>query len=205
MRFVEFRETFRRHAIFSLEEIRGFDPGFHRRRLNEWQDKGYIKKLRRGWYVFSDLEPDEALLFEAANRIYSPSYVSLEMALSYHNLIPEGVYAITSVSTRKTVTFQAPLGDFIYRTVKPGRFFGYSIVEMNSRRFNMADVEKSLLDFFYINRRGGEPDGIESLRMDREMYQKKVNRRKLRLYTARYADRRLNLAVKQLEEHIRNA
>ncbi len=161
--------------------------------------------LRRGWYVFSDLEPHEALLFEAANRIYSPSYVSLEMALSYHNLIPEGVYAITSVSTRKTVTFQAPIGDFIYRTVKPGRFFGYGIVEMNSRRFIMADVEKALLDFFYINRRGGEPDGIESLRMDREMYQKKVSRRKLRLYTTRYADRRLNLTVKQLEEHMRNA
>ena len=40
-----------------------------------------------------------------ANKIYSPSYISLETALSYYGLIPESVYALTSVSTRKTISF----------------------------------------------------------------------------------------------------
>jgi len=55
MKFLEFKNELKDFAIFSLNEIRTIDPNFHRRRLNEWQDKGYIKKVIRGYYIFSDL------------------------------------------------------------------------------------------------------------------------------------------------------
>ncbi|MDI6736880.1 MAG: hypothetical protein QME42_11945, partial [bacterium] len=76
MRFIELKESLRGFTIFSLLDIKMIDSNFHRRRLNEWQDKGYIKKIIKGYYIFSDLELSEHLLFEIANRIYSPSYIS---------------------------------------------------------------------------------------------------------------------------------
>ena len=99
MRFLEFRNALKTFTLFSINEIKKIDNNFHRRRLNEWQEKGYIKKIIRGYYIFSDLEVNEKVLFEIANKIHSPSYVSFEMALSYYHLIPESVYVITSAST----------------------------------------------------------------------------------------------------------
>ena len=119
--------------VFSLSDIRKVDPEFYRPRLNEWQAKGYIKKLRRGYYMFADLALNEQALFFIANRLYVPSYVSFEMALSYYGLIPEGVYLVTSVSTKKTSTFKTPIAQFLYKTMKPSLFFGYQLEKYNQK------------------------------------------------------------------------
>jgi hypothetical protein len=37
---------------------------------------------------------------ELAQLVHGPGYVSLETALSHHGWIPEGVYAITNVSSK---------------------------------------------------------------------------------------------------------
>ena len=119
MRFMDFKEKLKPFSVFSLSEIRKVDSNFQRRRLNEWQEKGYIKKVIRGHYIFSDLELEESVLFEIANRIYKPSYISFEIALSYYSFIPESVYIITSASTRKTYRFSTSIGTFTYRMIKP--------------------------------------------------------------------------------------
>src|SRR5579864_6761878 len=102
MRYLDLKNQLNDFIVFSLKDIRKLDSSFYNRRLSEWRRKGYIKMVRRGYYIFSDLKLSEDVLFLIANRIYSPSYVSLESALSYYGLIPEGVLSITSVSTRKT-------------------------------------------------------------------------------------------------------
>ncbi len=91
MQFIEFKEKLKNYIVFSLQDIKKIDKNFYRSRLNEWQDKGYIKKIRRSYYIFDDLNLNEAILFLIANKIYSPSYISFEMALSYYGLIPEAV------------------------------------------------------------------------------------------------------------------
>ena len=62
--------------------------------------------------MFADTELNEETFFLIANKIYNPSYVSFEMALSYYRLIPEGVYSITSATAKKTIKFKTTVGDF---------------------------------------------------------------------------------------------
>ncbi|RQW01933.1 hypothetical protein EH222_14260, partial [candidate division KSB1 bacterium] len=76
MKFLDLKEALKGYTLFSVQEIKKMDPTFHRRRLSEWQEKGYIKKIIRSYYVFSDVELDEPVLFEIANRIHQPSYIS---------------------------------------------------------------------------------------------------------------------------------
>lgn len=71
MKYLEFREALKSFTLFSNREIKKVDDNFHRRRLNEWQEKGYIKKIIRGYYIFSDLEMNENVLFEIANKIHN--------------------------------------------------------------------------------------------------------------------------------------
>lgn len=152
MIYLDFKSKIDRLEVFSLLDIKKLFPNFDNRRLFEWQDKGYLIKLRNGWYCFSDIKKGEFFSYYTANRIYSPSYISLESALSYHNIIPEAVYSICSVSTNKTMIFNTPLGEFRYNTIKPSLFWGYEIFGDYEKPIKIANAEKAILDFLYLRK-----------------------------------------------------
>lgn len=191
MQYNQFRNALKDFTIFSLNDIKQIDPQFHRRRLNEWQLKGYIRKIIKGYYIFSDLELNENLFFEIANKIYSPSYISFEMALSYYNLIPESVYGITSASTRRTYKFNTPIAKFNYRTIKPQLYFGYEIIRYNNKSFKIASFEKAILDFLYINTHIKTYNDFSSLRFNRDIFFQKINRTKLNAFCYKFSQKTL--------------
>ena len=202
MRYVELRQQFKDFTLFSLGDIRILDKDFSRARLNEWQDKGYIKKLIRGYYFLSDLETNENVLFQIANRLYSPSYVSLQTALSYFGLIPETVYGITSVSTRKTSRFGTPLGEFIYRTITPRMFFGYDLVKWHHKCFRMATVEKAIVDYFYLTPALREKNDFAALRINRDIFFERVTQENLYSFLDRFGQKTLTKRIHAFWEHM---
>jgi predicted transcriptional regulator of viral defense system len=205
MQYLELRKSLRDFTVFSLRDIKTIDSKFHRRRLNEWQEKKYIKKIIRGYYIFSDLEINENTLFEIANKIYRPSYVSFEMALSYHHLIPESVYVITSASTRRTYNFKTPIAEFSYRTIKPELFFGYELVRYNDRHIKMASIEKAVLDYFYLNHHIKKESDFASLRINKDIFLKRVNEKKLLKFLDKFAKKTMTKRIKSFLEFIKNA
>ncbi len=184
MRFLGVRNQLRDVTVFSLSDLRKIESGFDRRRLVEWQKKGYIKKIIRNFYVFSDREITEPALFVIANTIYPHSYISFEMALTHYHLIPESVYGITSGTSKKTAAFRTPLGDFIYRSLKPELFFGYIPVPYQNQRYLMAEPEKAVLDFFYLNPTVLNDEDFAGLRINQDEFSAKINQEKLKKYLA---------------------
>lgn len=168
--------------VYSVREIEKQFPGFDSRRLVEWQEKGYIKKLRNRYYYFSDQDVTDTFLFYTANQLYHPSYVSLESALSVHNIIPEGVFQITSCTTRKTNSFNTPAGDFSYRHLKPWLFFGYELQTWDDHRFAIAEPEKALIDYLYLHPEVKKPNDLESLRWNSFEIRDQVSMEKLTTY-----------------------
>jgi predicted transcriptional regulator of viral defense system len=103
-----------------------------------------------------------------ANKIYEPSYVSLESALAYYEVIPETVFGVTSVSSRKTKQYESPWGLFSYRSVKPQYMIGYRVIENSpGNRFKIASLEKALLDYLYLNSDIHSIADFEGLRWNR--------------------------------------
>ena len=202
MQYIDFQNAFKNFTVFSLADIRQVEPGFLRRRLNEWQEKGYIKKVIKGYYVFSSLGLDEKALFEIANRIYSPSYISFEMALAYYGLIPESVYGITSASTRKTSHFVTPLGEFLYRTIRPKLYFGFDLLKNDGKRFLLASPEKAFLDLLYIKTEFRDAAGFEGMRINREVFLKLMGRGKMNDYLGAYGQKSLKSRVDNFWEYI---
>ncbi len=205
MNYIEFQKIVGPFTVFSLADIRQAGSVFHRRRLNEWQEKGYIRKVIRGYYVFADRVLDEKVLFEIANRIYAPSYVSFEMALAYYGLIPESVYGITSASTRKTSHFKTPIGAFIYRTIRPKLYFGFDFLKHHGKLFKLASPEKALLDLFYIKTELRDSASFEGLRMNREAFLKLMDQDKMKCYLGVYGQVSLKRRVNNFWEYIRHA
>ena len=205
MKFLELKSELKDFTIFSLNEIKNIEPGFYRRRLNEWQDKGYIKKVVREYYIFSDLKLSEEILFKIANRVYSPSYVSLESALSYYHLIPESVYEITSISTRKTYHFRTSIGEFIYRSLKPSLFFGYDLIKFHEKYSKMASIEKALLDYFYLHSDIETEQDFDSLRINKEMFFSQMNQPKLMNFLEKFNQKKLTGRMNRFWSYMKNA
>ncbi len=191
MNILSFKNALKDFISFNLNDIRKIDAAFDLRRLSEWQEKGYLKMIRRGYYVFSDLQINEPILFLLANKIYSPSYISMEMALSYYNLIPETVYAITSVSSRKTNRFKTDFGEFSYRHIKPQLMFGYRLASYNGYSLKIAEPEKAILDYFYLNTGLSTEDDFAGLRFNDEEFREHTDKDKLQRYLVAFTNKRL--------------
>lgn len=166
MTFQDFRIAFQSYPIISVMEVEKLFPGFDRKNLVYWQGKNLIQKIRNGWYRLTEKPVDAEMLFFISNQIYQPSYISLETALSVYGFIPEGVFRITAVSTLKTQQFQTPIGHFGYRNIRESLFFGYQIRPVGSFFYKMADPEKALLDFFYLNPSLNADSHFEGLRLN---------------------------------------
>jgi len=200
MKYLEFHNALKDFTVFSLNDIRRVEMNFHRPRLIEWQKKGYIKKLTRGYYIFTGLQVDEGVLFEISNKIYAPSYVSLQMAFSYYGLIPESVYGITAVATRRTYQLQTSLAKFIFRTVKTGMFFGYDLIEHRGKYFKMASPEKAFVDLLYLDHSIRAKQDIEGMRINKETFNRLINKRLIQKYALTSGQTGLRERVKLLLE-----
>lgn len=205
MRYLELKEQLKDFLVFSLNDIRKIEPSFHRQRLNEWQDKGYIKKIVNEYYVFSDAEMSESALFAIANKIYEPSYVSLEMALSFYQLIPESVYGVTSVTSRKTYEFSTSMARFSYRKIKPELMFGYRLVSSGGRTSKIADPEKAILDYFYLNPKLKTSGDFEELRMNADNFREQADIEKINRYLSLYKSKALEKRTSQFIKYITHA
>jgi predicted transcriptional regulator of viral defense system len=168
MRFREFEAKIKELHAFNLNDVRKLDPDFHRQQLNYWQNQGYIKPLAGGYYILADRALGEMYLFMVANKIYEPSYISLESALAYYEVIPETVLGVTSISSRKTKQYKSNWGIFSYRSVKPHYMIGYQVIETSpGYKFKIASLEKAIVDYLYLNSDIHSIADFEGLRWNR--------------------------------------
>ncbi|MCC5935275.1 MAG: hypothetical protein JJU35_13595 [Balneolales bacterium] len=180
--YQHFHTAMKMFPVFPLVEIRKRVPNFDTRRLVEWQAKGYVIKIRNGWYAFADEPVNEQLSWYAANRIYPYSYISLETALSYYGFIPEGVFQVTSCSTLKTNRFNTPLGHFKYRHIKPSLFLGYRLLSFRNTVIKFAEPEKTLIDYLYLHPKLKHADDFVALRWNSTEINATVDFNRLRTY-----------------------
>lgn len=118
-------------------------------KINRLVDEGKLIQLKKGLYETSN----KTNPFVLARPICSPSYISFETALSYYDLIPERVYAVTSASLnkRKSKTYRNDFATYIYQDIPERVFpFGVTFVQDDSgASFQIATKEKALCDKLY--------------------------------------------------------
>lgn len=202
MNFHLFREGFHRYACFSLNQIRAAFPSFDCGNLHEWLRHGYLLRLRRGWFAFSDAANLPGISDHVASLLHSPSYLSCETVLSRCGLIPESVVQLTSCTTLKPAFFENAFGQFSYRTLKPALFFGYDTVVLPSGlSASVATPSKALCDYLYLNPAlASTPADLEALRLDSDILAPLFNTGNLPLTVARFASPTLSARVELLRK-----
>lgn len=143
--------------------------------IYKWRNGGKIIRLKGGLYELVYPKRSDIPDLYIANRMYQPSYVSLETVLSMHSIIPEIAMQTTSITTKTTRTYNNTYGSFIYRTVKREYFTGYYIDSNRDFSILIAEPEKAIVDYLYLNK---------CKKIDRLNYKafEKLSQRKLKKY-----------------------
>jgi len=202
MQFIEFRNKFKNQYVFSKKDIEKLFPAYNKMNLVNWQKKGHITRIRNSWYCFSEINEIKSYNLLIANKIYKPSYVSLETALSFYGFIPEAVFLTTSVSSRKTIEFDTKLGVYSYKSIKENLFFGYKLLDFDKSIIKIAEPEKAILDFLYLKKSVNNINDITALRLNKNEIKLVVDFKKLHNYTSLFNSKKLDSKVKLLEKYI---
>jgi predicted transcriptional regulator of viral defense system len=204
MQIIEFQKKLSMYPIFSLQDVQKIAPNFYRIQLDRWQKKGYIKRIKKEYYYFTDREIDQNFLFYSSNKIYSPSYISLEKAFQYYDFIPEEIFQITSVSSKKTTKFTTSLGNFSYRHIKPSIFFGYRMIDYGKQKILLAEPEKAVLDYLYLNPRLKAADDFREIRINKQEFLEIIDFTKLQRYLKAFENKSLSSRVKIFLNTVKN-
>jgi predicted transcriptional regulator of viral defense system len=155
------------------------------KKIARLEQKQIIKKLIKGKYQFLLTKPNE---FQIANFLYSPSYVSLESALSFYSIITGFSYELTSLTPKPTKTVDLNDRLYKYTHVAPNLFWGYEKKE----NFLLADPEKALLDYIYLATKGLRNPVFD------EMDFSSLNHAKLELYLQKFHNQSINKMLQKL-------
>lgn len=152
MKLIEIQKTLKNSGllVFTTAEFRrtcGFSWTGARKFLLRYTRHGVFWQLKRGSYALREPPVPPWLI---ANKLYAPSYISLDSALSYYAVIPETIYTVTSVTTRITREFEACETHFVYRTIKPSAYGGYQPLSIDGQTVLVAEPEKALADTLYF-------------------------------------------------------
>lgn len=165
---------------------------------------GDLIRLKNGFFVIAEKIENVAVPYaQIANLLYGPSYISFEWALSYYQMIPEGVYVMTSASATKSRSYTTSLGTFDYIHLSHARYaIGIDQQENEAGRFLIATPEKALADLVHARSKKLEGkdlliDLVEGRRIDEELL-KNLNRSHLIAIAEGYRSKAVNELIKVL-------
>lgn len=161
MKYLDLRHKMALNLFTFLDIVKLFpseDTQLIKTQLSRFSQKKLVTKIKRELYCFNPTYIDEFVL---ANKLYQPSYISLETALNYYGMIPDIPQSLTSIGTTTTKKIDNQFGSFRYVKIKPYLFFGFTSIQSSRLSadsqdapiyYNLALKEKALLDYLYVRK-----------------------------------------------------
>lgn len=134
-------------------EIWHLEPIQASKRLTQYSQKGWLKRIRQGTYIpvplvstSSDVVPEEP--FAIATQLFSPCYIGGVNAANYWDLT-EQLFRTVTVITEKMLQNRRPIiakTEYIIHTLKPKYFYGLKTVWLAGIKVKISDPTRTLVD-----------------------------------------------------------
>lgn len=115
--------------------------------LSRLSETNQVIHLKHGVWVFPDTDQ---LVLPGFLTSPFPSYVSLQTALYFHNMISQIPDIIYAVSVGRTKVYKTPIATISIHHIHPSFYFGY-VEKGVDGLLKIAYPEKALLDIFYLS------------------------------------------------------
>jgi DNA-binding Lrp family transcriptional regulator len=149
-----------------------------RRSLLRLVKRGMIEHFAKKWFI--NLLARDFLGRELVNLLRPQAYVSLQTVLREAGISSQTPVSITGVTTGEAASFSSRTVSIVFRHIKPGLYWGFQARRTLYGTYNVAEPEKALLDWFYLERKRG----AEAITDEYDF--SKLDREKLLLYAQKY-------------------
>jgi predicted transcriptional regulator of viral defense system len=204
MKYIDIQKKLEQIKVFWVQDLKILDDKYDRSKISKWNKLWYIKKIIRWFYLYSWLSINQSLIYLISNKIYFPSYISLESAFNYYWIIPEQTFRILAITTNKTIDFKTDIAYFSYKKVKNTFFWWYKVVLIQNNKFLIAELEKAILDYFYLKPHIKDELDLEWLRWNKDLLNEKLDFEKLNNYCNAFNSDIINLKVKILLNYLKH-
>jgi len=150
------------YRVSELARLAGHSEQATRRAAHRLAQRGWLARVGKGLYANMLHPGGPPTVEDVAGVLYPPAYISLESVLFAAGIVDQAPHVLTCVTTNKTKRFRTGLGEIRYQQLKPDLFFGYELEGGIPR----AHPEKAVLDFLYLELRGGRGPVLDEWNWD---------------------------------------
>lgn len=157
--------------------------------LRRYETQGLVERVSTKIYInhFNQHFSPRDLV----NVLRPHSYISLESALVERGIISQSPSVLLCVTPGFPRSFRSKSVSIVYRKISPELYWGYEGKATRYNNYLIAEPEKALLDWIYLNRQEGLPTPLD------ELHLQFLNPTKLRDYALRFP-RTVSETVKDL-------
>lgn len=181
----------RRNTILRLDDLArryNIPEAVVRNALRRAEARGLVEHVSKKVYI--NRLNQQFSPYELVNVLRPESYVSLESGLIERGVISQNPAILTCVTTGYPKTFKSPSVTIVYRRIAKGLYWGFEERHTRYTTYRIAEPEKALLDWIYLNRQEGLPTPLD------EVHLQFLDPRKLKAYAERFPNT-VNEVVKQ--------
>ncbi len=133
----------------TIGRVLNLSPASARVMASRYVKAGLLLRVKRNIYLLKEkwnaLSSED--LFQIANLIQTPSYISLMTALDYYQIttqLQQNFYE--SIALKRTKNVEISTAFFSYTKINPDLYFGF----VKRQNFFIAEAEKAFLDAIYL-------------------------------------------------------
>jgi len=146
--------------------------------LRRQERRGLVEHVSRRLYV-NKLAHDFSAR-ELVSILRPEAYISLESALAEWGISTQSPSALTCVTTGFPRKFRSASVHILYRHIGKKLYWGFEHKRTLRGSYRIAEPEKALLDWLYLQRQDGLPTAFDELNL------KGIDRKKLLRYAVKY-------------------
>jgi predicted transcriptional regulator of viral defense system len=131
--------------------------------LRRYEAQGLVERVSTKIYInhFNQQFSPRDLV----NVLRPCSYISLESALVERGIITQSPSILTCVTPGYPQSFRGKSVSIVYRKISSELYWGYEEKATRYNKYLIAEPEKALLDWIYLNRQEGLPTPLDELQL----------------------------------------
>jgi len=131
--------------------------------LRRYEARGLVERVSTKSYInhFNQQFSPRDLV----NVLRPRSYISLESALVERGIITQSPSILTCVTPGYPQSFRGKSVSIVYRKISSELYWGYEEKATRYNNYLIAEPEKALLDWIYLNRQEGLPTPLDELHL----------------------------------------
>jgi predicted transcriptional regulator of viral defense system len=145
-------------AVITFEQLYDLfneERTYLRKRVSKLTKLGWLKRIKRGVYVISDLSSRGSLPishYAITNVLVENAYISFESALQYHGWFDQLLTKISLVSLKQYKDTVIDGYSYTFVKTQQSYFYGWQTYPIDGQLVKIADREKALIDLIQFHR-----------------------------------------------------